>query len=339
MLKGALIGCGFFAYNHLYAWKQLAGAEIVALCDMDDGRLNAAAQKFGIDRRYRDARSMFESEQLDFVDIATTVESHRLLVEMAAGAKVACICQKPFARSASDAEAMVTVCAQAGVPLMVHENFRWQTPIQAIRRALDDGAIGTPFWGRFSFRSAFDVYRAQPYLAEGKRFIIEDLGIHILDVARFIMGDVATVSATIQRINPKIGGEDVATILVAHENKWTSVVDCSYASARAEEVFPQTLVEIDGEHGSLRLDAGYKLTTYGRQTGTKVVDCTPPLHDWAEKPWFNIQDSVVNIQKHWLECLQERKEPQTSGHDNLKTLALVEAAYESARTRKTIRLA
>jgi predicted dehydrogenase len=234
---------------------------------------------------------------------------------------------------------MVTVCAQAGVPLMVHENFRWQTPIQAIRRALDDGVIGTPFWGRFSFRSAFDVYRAQPYLAEGKRFIIEDLGIHILDVARFIMDDVATVSATIQRINPKIVGEDVATILLAHQNATTSVVDCSYASARAEGVFPQTLVEIDGEHGSLRLDAGYKLTTHSRQAGTKVVDCTPPLHDWAEKPWFNIQDSVFNIQKHWLECLQERKEPQTSGRDNLKTLALVEAAYESARTRRTVKLA
>ena len=216
MLKGALIGCGFFANNHLYAWKQLMGAEIVALCDMDDERLNVAGEKFGIDRKYRDARLMFECEQLDFVDIATTVNSHRLLVEMAAAAKAACICQKPFARSASDAEAMVAACAKAGVLLMVHENFRWQTPIQAIRRALDDSAIGKPFWGRFSFRSAFDVYRAQPYLAEGKRFIIEDLGIHILDVARFIMGDVTTISATIQRINPKIVGEDVATMLLAH---------------------------------------------------------------------------------------------------------------------------
>ena len=339
MLKGALIGCGFFAYNHLYAWKQLMGAEIVALCDMDDERLNAAGEKFGIDRRYRDARSMFESEQLDFVDIATTVNSHRLLVEMAAAAKAACICQKPFARSASDAEAMVAACAKAGVPLMVHENFRWQTPIQAIRRALDDSAIGKPFWGRFSFRSAFDVYRAQPYLAEGKRFIIEDLGIHILDVARFIMGDVTTISATIQRINPKIVGEDVATMLLAHQNGSTSVVDCSYASARADEVFPQTLVEIDGDGGSLRLDAGYKLTTYNRQTGTKIVDCTPPLQEWAEKPWFNIQDSVVNIQNHWLECLQDGQEPQTSGRDNLKTLALVEAAYASASNGETVKLA
>jgi predicted dehydrogenase len=69
----------------------LANAEIVALCDRDDERLNAAGEKFGIDRRYCDARLMFEKEQLDFVDIATTVESHRLLVEMGRSCK-GCVC-------------------------------------------------------------------------------------------------------------------------------------------------------------------------------------------------------------------------------------------------------
>jgi predicted dehydrogenase len=330
VLKGALIGCGFFSRNHLHAWKQLAGVEIVALCDMDEKRLAEMARDFGIGRTYRDARELLAAERLDFVDIATTVNSHRALVEMAARAGVPCICQKPFAPNLADAQAMVQACAQAGVPLMVHENFRWQTPVQAVRKAIDDGAIGTPFWGRITFRSAFDVYRAQPYLAEGKRFIIEDLGIHILDIARFLFGDATTVSASTQRINPRIAGEDVATMLLRHAGGATSVVDCSYASPRSQELFPQTLIEVDGSEGSLRLDAGYRLTLHHVRRGTRVVDCEPPLHSWAERPWFNIQDSVVNIQAHWLECLRQRREPQTSGRDNLHTLALVEAAYASA---------
>jgi len=329
-LKGGLIGCGFFAYNHLHAWRQLEGAEIVALCDTNSERLDTASRQFGIERTYLDARTLFESERLDFVDIATTVESHRPLVELAAAFGVPCICQKPFARKVGEAAAMVGACRSAGIPLMVHENFRWQTPIQAVRRAIDENATGTPFWGRFSFRSAFDVYRAQPYLARGKRFIIEDLGIHILDIARFVLGDVVRLSASIQRINPKIDGEDVATILLVHESGSTSIIDCSYASARPEELFPQTLIEIDGEEGSLKLDAGYKLTIHNARIGTRQVDCEPPLHEWAERPWFNIQDSVLNIQKHWLECLRTGGEPQTSGSDNLRTLALVEAAYASA---------
>jgi D-apiose dehydrogenase len=337
-LKGALIGCGFFAYNHLHAWRQLEGVEIVALCDSNGDRLQAAARQFGIERTYRDARAMLENERLDFVDVATTVESHRALVELAAAARLPCICQKPFARTAADAEAMVEACRSANVPLMVHENFRWQTPIQAVRRAIDERSIGKPFWARFSFRSGFDVYRAQPYLAQGKRFIIEDLGIHILDIARFILGEAVRLSASIQRINPKIAGEDVATILMVHENGSTSIVDCSYASARSEELFPQTLIEIDGEQGSLKLDAGYKLTIYNAQTGTRRIDCEPPLHAWAERPWFNIQDSVLNIQEHWLECLRTGEDPQTSGRDNLRTLALVEAAYAAASTGQAVEM-
>ncbi len=67
---------------------------------------------------------------------------------------------------------------------------------------LDSGEIGEPFFGRISFRSGYDVFSGQPYLAEGKRFIIEDLGIHILDIARFLLGDVATLTARTQRVNP-----------------------------------------------------------------------------------------------------------------------------------------
>jgi predicted dehydrogenase len=337
MLKGALIGCGFFSRNHLHAWRQLEGAEIVALCDTDAQRLSSMAADFNIGRTYASAEQLFAAEQLDFVDIATTVRSHRALVEMAAKARVPCICQKPFAPTLEDAQAMVDVCSSAGIALMVHENFRWQTPIQAVRRAVSEGAIGTPFWGRFSFRSAFDVYRAQPYLAEGQRFIIEDLGIHILDVARFVLGDAKVIGSSTQRVNQRIKGEDVATILLAHEAGATSVVDCSYASPREQELFPQTLIEVDGTEGSIRVDAGYRLTVHRAGGGTRIDSCEPPLHTWAERPWFNIQDSVLNIQAHWLDCLRHGGEPQTSGRDNLRTLQLVESAYSIADAPRVVR--
>src|SRR6516164_6540038 len=95
-LRGALIGCGFFSRNHLHAWRDIEGVEIVALCDTDSERLKATATEFGIERTYTDASAMVAGERLDFVDIATTVRSHRSLVEMAARAGIAVICQKPF---------------------------------------------------------------------------------------------------------------------------------------------------------------------------------------------------------------------------------------------------
>ncbi|TPK09205.1 Gfo/Idh/MocA family oxidoreductase [Mesorhizobium sp. B2-5-7] len=336
-LSGALIGCGFFAVNQMHAWRDIEGAAIIAVCDRDPERLKIVGDQFGVTRRYTDAAELFAAETLDFVDIATTVGSHRALVEIAATHGVPVICQKPFAPTLSDAKAMVKACADAGVPLMVHENFRWQSPIQAVRAVLDSGEIGTPFFGRISFRSGYDVFSGQPYLATGKRFIIEDLGIHILDIARFLLGDVSSLTARTKRINPAIAGEDVATILMDHAGGATSVVDCSYATKLAVEPFPETLIELDGSDGTIRLAQGYRLTVTGK-SGTKVSDVSPPLLPWASRPWHNIQESVLAIQRHWVGCLASGQEPATSGADNLRTFALVEAAYAGAASREPVQI-
>jgi D-apiose dehydrogenase len=334
-LRGGLIGCGFFAINHLHGWRDARGASIVAICDQSADRLHAVGAQFGIAAQYQRAANMLASTKLDFVDIATTAPSHRALVELAASHGVAVICQKPFAPTLADAKAMVAACARAGVPLMVHENFRWQSPLIAVQALLAEGRIGTPFWGRVSFRSAYDVFSGQPYLAEGERFIVEDLGIHALDVARFLFGDVNSISARITRVNPAIRGEDVATMLLDHGKGLTSIVDCSYATRLQEELFPQTLIEIDGTDGTLRLGPNYQLTLTTGQ-GVQHMDVAPPLLPWASKPWHNIQESVALIQQHWVDALASSREPATSGRDNLHTLALVEATYESARTGQTI---
>jgi D-apiose dehydrogenase len=337
VFKGALIGCGFFAVNQMHGWKDLADVEIVAICDRDPERLKIVGDQFGIAQRYTSAEAMFEAGGFDFVDIATTVGSHRALVELAAMHRVPAICQKPFAPSLHDAKAMVAASDAAGIPLMIHENFRWQTPILAVRAVLDSGAIGKPFWGRVSFRSGFDVFSGQPYLARGKRFIIEDLGIHSLDIARFLFGDATRMTARTRRVNPDIAGEDVATMLLDHENGVTSIVDVSYASKLPEEPFPETFIEIDATEGTLRLGKDYRLVVHGPD-GTEEHLVAPTLLPWASRPWHNIQESVALIQKHWIERLASGREPDTSGRDNLKTFALVEAAYRSAETGQTVDL-
>ncbi len=337
-MKIALIGCGFFAENHLHAWADMDGAEVVAICDVDPDRLAQVGEQFGITRRHTSADAMFADGGFDAVDIATTVSTHRPLVELAAHHKVHAICQKPFASNMADARAMVDACQEAGKVLMVHENFRWQS---AVRRVIDElraGTIGTPFFGRVSFRSGYDVFSGQLYLAEGERFIIEDLGIHILDIARALFGDVTRLAATTKRVNPAIRGEDVATMLLSHTGGLTSVVDCSYATRRAPETFPESLIEIDGDAGTMRLDAGYRLTLQTTE-GTQVHDLSPPVLPWASRPWHNIQESVLAIQEHFVACVASGAAPETSGADNLRTLALVEAAYLSAADGRMVDLA
>jgi len=204
---------------------------------------------------------------------------------------------------------MVAACTTAGVPLMVHENFRFQAPMMEVKRVLDEGAIGPLTWARITWRTNYDVYAGQPYLAKEKRFILLDLGIHVLDLARFFMGEVERMSCETQSIKPGIAGEDMATMLLKHTSGAVSVVDCTYEAKRDPDPFPEKLLEIEGRRGSLILDAGLELTvTSDGVTHSRSV--RTPLLSWTSEPWHVAQESVLNTQRHWLDCLDAGVEPQ-----------------------------
>jgi predicted dehydrogenase len=337
-LRGTVIGCGFFAENHLNGWASIPGVELVAVCDLDAAKAAGAAQRFGAGRHYTDAAAMLREQKPDFVDIATTAASHRELVELAAGERIPTIVQKPFGPTMADCEAMVAACAAARVPLMVHENFRFQPPLRRLRELTAEGLIGTPHFGRITFRTGHDIYVKQPYLATEERFIISDLGVHVLDMARFYFGEVASIACRTRRVNPNIKGEDTTTMLLQHKAGAVSVVDCSYATPVLPDPFPETLVEIDGDRGVLRLEQGYRLRISRRDGKLEQRALDPAPLPWAERPWHVVQESVQRIEEHWVDCLRRGVEPETSGADNLKTFALVEAAYRSAASGETVHL-
>ena len=98
-MRVAVIGCGFFAQNHLNGWRDLAAEDVqlVAVCDLDANKAEAAANAFGVPRFYTDAKTMLDNEQLDFVDIVTQMDSHLEMVKLACARRVDIILQKPLA--------------------------------------------------------------------------------------------------------------------------------------------------------------------------------------------------------------------------------------------------
>lgn len=336
LLRVGVIGCGFFAQNHLQSWAELDGVEIGAVCDLDEAKARAAAEKFNVPRWFTDAAQMLREARPDFVDVITTMPSHRGLVSLCAAERLPVIVQKPFAPTYADCAAMVKTCQEAGVTLMVHENFRFQVPLRRIREVLDSGAIGDPLWARLSFRTGYDVKANQPYFFDEERMIMLDLAIHVVDVARLYLGEVETVFARTRKVDQRIRGEDMATIMLGHTNGATSVVDVTYESRKLPDLFPQTLVSIEGTKGAIELGANFQLgvTSNGKLT---TEHATTPLRSWTSEPWHVAQDSVFRTQEHWLQRLREGREPETSGADNLKTYAIIDAAYKSAASGQAIR--
>lgn len=332
---GVLIGCGFFAQNHLHAWAAQPEARIVAVCDSDPARAQATAERFGIAHHYSDAAQALALHRPGFVDIVTTSASHRPLVELAVGHAPLVICQKPFADSYADGSAMVAAARDAGSTLLVHENFRWQRPYRRMAGLLRAGVIGTPRFARISFRHGFDNYGNQPYLAEIERFALMDMGLHLFDLARVLVGEVDRVTCVTQRRNPRVRGEDAFTALLAHRDGAASVVDCSYDSVIRPEPFPQTSAWIEGDRGTLELSADYRLTRH-LPTGAESHDEEPPVPAWGARPWHGIQDSVVAFCAHAVSVMQGRAEGQPTGAHNLRTLAMALACYDSAASGRSI---
>lgn len=337
MVAIGMVGCGFYAQNHLNAWADLKpeGAILSAVCDRDPARAAAAGEKFGVPH-FTDMDRMLDTVKIDLLDIATRMDTHRELAGIAARRGVAAVVQKPFAPTWEDCVAIVETARRHDAWLAVHENFRFASAMRAVKKIIDQGSIGTPTWARLSWRTGFDVYRGQPYLAEEQKLVIQDVGIHILDLARFFLGEVAHLSCETQNRNPRTRGEDTATVLMRHTSGAVSVVEATYGAKRASDAFPETMLEIEGDAGSVILTKGEKVivTTQGLSFEDQVGG---PLLHWTSRPWHVSQEAVLHTNRHMFERWREGRSADTSGEDNLRTYALVEAAYEAARTGASVK--
>ncbi|NPD16842.1 Gfo/Idh/MocA family oxidoreductase [Xinfangfangia sp. D13-10-4-6] len=336
-LKGLFIGAGFFSRNHLHAWAEVRGAEITAICDRDPARAEAAAKEFGIGEWHTDA-AVLHSGRFDFVDICTTMETHEELVALAVAARVPVIVQKPFAPDIATCLRIEAGARAAGVPVMLHENFRFQKIFRRLREILDAGEIGEVTFGRLNWRNDIDVYTNQPYLLKTERFMIMDVGIHMLDLARFLLGDAHAVSCFNQSVKEGLAGEDAATLMLRHDNRAVSVVDISYATHKTPNTFPQTLGEIEGRLGTVQILDGQVLRIHS-PAGLRDEVIAPDQRSWTSAPWTQIQDSVPRTQQHFIDALRAGTAFETSARDSLQTYALAEAAYRSAASGAVVKTA
>ncbi len=336
-LRFAIFGTGFWSRFQLAGWRELEGAECVALYNRTRSRAEAMAQEFGVPGVYDDPEELLRREQIDFMDIVTHEAAHAPLVELAARYKIPVICQKPMASNLATAQHMVDICRQAGIPLMVHENWRWQHPIRQFKKVLEENGLGRPFRAHILYANSYPVFKNQPFLKELDQFILTDMGSHILDTARFLFGEAQTLYCHTARVNPGIRGEDVATVMLRMGEDTTVICSLSYASRVEHDRYNETYIVAECQNGSVELGPDYwvRMTT---EQGTLAKRYPPPYYPWSSPDFEVVQASIVPCNAHLLHSLQTGQPAETSGEDNLKTLQLVFKAYESAETRQVIEL-
>jgi predicted dehydrogenase len=336
-LTVAIIGCGRFSRHHQEAWARVGRARVVALVDSDLARAQAAAAAFPGAAAFGDAEAMLAAVRPDVIDIVTSLEAHAALVAAAARHGVDAICQKPLAPTYATAEAMVRGAEAAAIRLMVHENFRFRPWFAEARRLVAAGALGAPVQLGFRLRTGdgagSEPYPDQPAFRTMPRLLLQETGIHFVDVFRMLFGEVAAVTARIRRLNPAVAGEDTALVVFEFETGAWGLFDGNRTLDHPAEDPRLTLgtMRVEGADATLRLDGAGRLFLRPRG-GAEVA------HRYACPARGYRGDSVGAQIAHIVAHLLDGAPLVNSGRDYLRNVAIVEACYRSATEGRRIAL-
>ena len=328
-LRVATLGVGYFSQFHYDAWKRL-DVELVGICDRQFDRARDAATRYGIEQGFDDLETMLGQTRPDLLDIIIPPPGHLAAIRAAAAAGVNMICQKPFTENLGEADIAVAVARDANVLLVVHENFRFQPWYAEINKQLSTNVIGEPYQITFRLRpgdgQGEDAYLdRQPYFQKQKRFLVNETAVHLVDVFRFLFGEVESVWADLRQLNPAIAGEDAGIIIFSFDGGRRAVFDGNRLVDHIAQNRRLTMGDmlVEGSEGVLRLDGDGKL--YLRQFGSNQENEIP--YCWEDRAYAG--DCVFRLQRHVIEHFLSNAPIQNCAEDYVRNLRIVEAIYRS----------
>ncbi len=325
-LRVAGVGAGYFSQFHYKSWQRIDSVDLVGVCDMDIERARAVSP----DHAFAAVADMIAQASPDVVDIITPPAARLAVVKQVAASGLPMIVQKPLADDLMDAQDLARVARQAGVTMLVHENFRFQPWYREARRLLDSGLLGEPQSIQFRLRPGDgrgpDAYLArQPYFQQMPRFLIHETAVHFVDTFRYLVGEVGSVLADLRRLNPVIAGEDAAVVLFRFLDGASGIFDGN-RQAEMEARNPRlTMGEmlLECSEAQLRLNGDGSLFL-------KPLGHPEREHEYAWQDRDFGGDCVHAFQSHAVAHFRDGAEAETLVDKYLRNVRIVEAIYESA---------
>jgi predicted dehydrogenase len=208
VLRVGLIGTSWWAdLFYLPVLSAYDRVDLCAICGRNPERAAEMAAKYNISQVYGDYQRMIAEAELDAIVVATPDDMHHKMVMAALDAGLHVLCEKPIALNAVEARQMAEKAMTADLKTMVLFTWRWMPQFQYTRLLLEQGYIGRPYHADFYYLSGYA--RSEDYLwrldAERANGILGDLGSHIIDLARYYIGEVRSVSALLGSYQPRQG--------------------------------------------------------------------------------------------------------------------------------------
>lgn len=349
-IKVGIIGTGVISGEHIRGYKALDNVEIYAACDLDEQKVRKVAERYDIKHIFTDYNEMLKLEELDAVSVCTWNSQHAPVAIAALKAGKHVLCEKPMAMNTREAEEMEKVAKESGKLLMIGFVRRYGNDCRIVKDFIDNGMMGDIYYSKATYlrRAGYPGRWFGDKERSGGGPLI-DLGVHVIDLVRYLMGNpkaVAVTGITFNKLGPRsnikankvfsstarsnintFDVEDLAVALIKFDNGAALTVETSFSlNTKAEE----TNIELFGTKAGVKIDP--KLEFYSEQNDY-LVDIIP-AHDTA----LSFQGIFEGEIAHFIDCITNETKCISPAEDGVELMRIIDGIYESAKTGKEIEL-
>jgi predicted dehydrogenase len=368
-----LLGYGWMGRAHSIAYNRLQDVDwppavlprLVAICGRNEARVKAAARRLGYEGYYLDWEDLITDDQVQVIDNVTPPYLHAEASIAALKAGKHIICEKPLAPTAGEARLMLDASKAAGTIHMTGFNNRFVPALRLARDLIRSGALGNIHLFRARYLQEFRRDPSLPVygnaLESRGRGSLSVIGCHIIDMARFLVGEIATVSgrtlahisrrpsATGSGLMVEVPEDDTFHFVAEFTNGVTGILDGSSIATGNKN---SMTVEVNGERGSLRfnLERMNELEVYlidresPKTLGFADVLVTESDHPYIKHWWpkghiIGWEATFVHELRYLLTCLAEGKPVSPDGatfEDGYMTALISEAVRQSSRESRRV---
>lgn len=341
-VKVGIVGCGSIGTWHIERFQR-AGAEVAAICDTDEGRLEEVKARYKVPRAYTDYEDLLGRKELDAVVVALPNYLHRPVTIAAFRAGKHVLCEKPAALSSEEAEEMLRARDEAGKVLLLGLTQRFRDSSRVLKEHISAGELGEVYYAKCGYLRRSGIpgmgswFTRKDKAGAGPIF---DIGVHALDLAMWLMGDFRAKEVMASSYSkfgplgkgagdwgfPEPGGpfdvEDLASALIRMESGATVFLEVSWAAHIGGAQFYVTLL---GDRA-------------GADWGSLTMFCEEMGRQVDKKLYAEANDPYLAEAVHFLRCVRGEEEPITKDEEILGVQRTLDAVLRSAKSGEVVRL-
>lgn len=337
---------------HLPSLQSHPRAEVVALCGRNRANADALAQKYGVPQVFTDYRAMIEQAGLDALVIATPDDEHHQMALDALDAGLHVLCEKPLASNAAQAREMQARAQAAGLQTMVFFTYRWMPQNIFAHQQLAEGRIGRCRQASFQFLGNYAGEQKYAWRFDGRRAngVLGDLGSHMIDLARWYLGEIVRVQASLMNFvdrpgangEPGVPANDAALLLLDFASGAQATIQVSAVVNALNKESWSLRSQLYGETGSLDVDLDVNDSIGWNQVGTPGhQQLAIPSELWGDVDRTSNNDLFCKAPagpRLFIDALAEGRPVEPNFSDGLRAQEVVDAALESHRSGRAVAL-